>query len=94
MLIIFIFLLKCLFKQHDVCVQLMTYKISVLLINKDTFEKHFSSFFSTDSKDDVICIIPMYVKLYIFVLVLPAGFRLNATFENYPSTNSTLRCGF
>lgn len=46
MLIIFIFLLKCLFKQHDVCVQLMTYKISVLLINEDTFEKHFSSFFS------------------------------------------------
>lgn len=44
-------------------------------MNEDTFGKHFSIFF-TDSKEDAIYLIPWYVKLYIFVLVLPAEFTL------------------
>lgn len=49
-------------------------KICVLLMNEDTFEKHFSFFYRFQRRHNAHN--PLGVELYMFVLVLPAGFSL------------------
>lgn len=56
-------------------------------------------YFFTDFKEDATHIIPYYVKLYLFLLILPAEFSLKChlwklSFENSLSANNALRMCF